>query len=124
MNLGKHTPSLVVIAAGIAILTAGEARGGLDSGLGDLQVVLPYAAAADKTLSSAEAQLQIRCTESVAKANVAVPKALSTHPTQTSEGQVTWSTDNGKQATDSNGRLFLPDSKQTVVVYSSGLAGH
>jgi len=126
MDLGKHTPLLAAVAAGLALLAAGEARGngGLECGVGDLQLVLPATGGSDKPISSASAQVQIQCKPAPTQANPATPKALSTYPNNMPKGQVTWSSHHGKVSSGPGGGHLGSNSSPSVVVDSRGLGGH
>lgn len=126
MNLGKHAPLLAAVAAGLALLAAGEARGngGLECGVGDLQLVLPAAGGSDKPMSSASAQVQIRCKPTPTQANQATPKALSSYPNNMPKGQVTWSSHHGKVSTGPDSGHLGSNSSASVVVESRAFRGH
>lgn len=126
MDLGKHTPLFAAVAAGLALLAAGEARGngGLDCGVGDLQLTLPGTGGSDKPMSSPSAQVHIQCKPVPAQANQTTPKALSTYPTNMPKGQVTWSSHHGKVSTGTVGDHLGAHRTPSVVVDSRGFKGH
>lgn len=124
MVLGKYSTSLPALAAGFLILSAGEVQSeGLDCGVGDVQVVLPAItgdAAKPQGPASAQAQVQIQCKRVPAQKAPATPTALSTYPTETPRGQVTWSSNNGKLTTGSEARRFSIHNTSSVVIDSRG----
>ena len=112
MELGQHSLSLAVVAAGLVLLSAGQAQSGeLDCGLGDVQIVLPGEAAKPQSPASVQAQVQIRCKQVPDQKLTATPKALSTYPTNTPRGQTTWSNDNGKPSSIHNRSSVIVDSR-------------
>lgn len=124
MKLGKHSPSRAAVAAGLVLLSAGKIHsGGLDCGLGDVQIVLPAEggeAAKPQSPASAQAQVHIHCKQVPGQEPPATPKARSTYPTNTPRGQVTWSTNNGKLTRDAEGNRSSIRNTSSVVVDSLG----
>lgn len=124
MVLGKYSTSLAALAACFLVLSAGKVRGeGLDCGVGDMQVVLPAItgdAAKPQSPASAQAQVQIQCKRVPAQKPPAAPMALSTYPTDTPRGQVTWSSNNGKLTTGSDSRRLSIHNTPSVVIDSRG----